>query len=437
MFVCGPTVYDLSHIGHARTYIFFDVLAKFLRKLGYKVFYLQNITDIDDKIIERARSSGMTFQEVARKNEKMYREDMKALRISSVNSYARASDYIPEIIKQIIRLIEKGFAYQAGGDVYFRVRKFKRYGYLSRQNLNKLKQFEPGAKKEDPLDFALWKESKPGEPKWKSPWGWGRPGWHIEDTAITESFFGPQYDLHGGGVDLIFPHHECEIAQQEAASGLHPFVRYWLHTGHLKVQGEKMAKSLGNFITIRDMLSRVPAEVFRLLVLSFHWRSPLDYSDSVLNQAIQSYERIVNFLAKIKQVRAKSADFWTKTKTKKLEKIMANFYDTLEDDLNTPRAIATLFKIISFLNPDLEKGRLPKNIAIEVKKFFREVDSILGIIGNPTLPTIPFEIRKLVKKRERLRKEKNWDAADELRRKIEQAGWIIEDTPTGPRLKKK
>jgi cysteinyl-tRNA synthetase len=430
-------VYDFAHIGHARTYIFFDAFAKILRKFGYEVFYLQNITDIDDKIIERARATGASFRDVARKNEKTYREDMRALGITGVNAYARASDYIPEIIGQVARLIEKGFAYESGGDVYFRVKKFKRYGALSRQRLEALKQFEPGGKKENPLDFALWKSSKPGEPKWKSPWGWGRPGWHIEDTAITESFFGPQYDVHGGGVDLIFPHHECEIAQQEAASGLHPFVRYWLHTGHLKVRGEKMAKSLGNFITIRDMLSRVPREVFRLLVLSTHWRTPLDYSDQLLAQARSAHERLKGFYAKLAVVKAKTGLGWPAEKAAKLEKAMASFYHMLEDDANTPRAIAELFAIVSLANPDLGKGALPESIARKIVKFFKEADSILGIIGKPSASAVPADIRKLIEERERLRRGKKWHAADELRRRIERAGWIVEDTPAGPRAKKK
>lgn len=437
MFVCGPTVYDFAHIGHARTYIFFDVFAKLLRRLGYEVFYLQNITDVDDKIIERAKASGSSFRDVARRNEKMYREDMKALGISAVDRYARASDYIPEIIKQVERLIEKGFAYESAGDVYFRVRKFKRYGALSRQRLGKLQQFETSEKKEDPLDFALWKSSKPGEPKWKSPWGWGRPGWHIEDTAITESFFGPQYDVHGGGVDLIFPHHECEIAQQEAASGLHPFVRYWLHTGHLKVRGEKMAKSLGNFITIREMLSRVPAETFRLLVLSAHWRAPIDYSDQLLAQARAAAERLAGFAARLAGVKANFGTAWPAAKMEKLEKTMANFYHTLEDDVNTPRAIAELFNIVSLANPELEKGTLPGAIAKTIAKFLKEADAILGIIGKSPDTAVPAEIRKLIKRREDFRRAKKWHAADELRRRIEKAGWIVEDTPAGPRVKRK
>jgi cysteinyl-tRNA synthetase len=436
MFVCGPTVYDFAHIGHARTYIFFDVFCKFLKKLGYKVTYLQNITDIDDKIINRANLEGLHFRAISRKFEKEYKKDMRSLGISSVDIYARASDFIPEIIKQVKRLINKGFAYVQDGSVYFKVKKFPKYGILSRQRLNKLKPFEAGDKK-DPLDFALWKASKPGEPSWKSPWGPGRPGWHIEDTAITEFFFGPQYDVHGGGIDLIFPHHECEIAQQEAASGISPFVRYWMHTGHLKVKGEKMSKSLGNFITIREMLTLASKEAFRLLVLSCHWRKPIDYSENILTQAKTAAQKLSEFYIKVKTYKSNKKVSWPKNKISQLEKLINKFYYFLEDDINTPSAIACIFKIISIVNPDIEKGALPNEISKKIKEFLEDTDSILGIIEKPKRIKIPKNIKNLIKKREELRKLKKWHEADRIRRKINQAGWIVEDTPFGPRVKKK
>lgn len=264
MFVCGPTVYDHSHIGHARTYISFDMIARYLKYKGFSVFYLQNVTDIDDKILKRAQESSSDPQELARKFEEKYTEDMKVLGVENVNLYARATDHIPEIIQQIETLLSKGFAYETENGVYFDESKFSEFGKLSNRRIEDLNvhRISPDSNKRNPGDFVLWKK-KDDEPFWDSPWGSGRPGWHIEDTAISEEYFGPQYDIHGGGLDLIFPHHEAEIAQMESASGKKPMVRYWMHTGFLNVMGEKMSKSLGNFITIKDLLQEYSPEVFR------------------------------------------------------------------------------------------------------------------------------------------------------------------------------
>ncbi|OHA11622.1 MAG: cysteine--tRNA ligase, partial [Candidatus Sungbacteria bacterium RIFCSPLOWO2_02_FULL_47_9] len=267
-FVCGPTVYDSSHIGHARTYISFDVIVKYLRYAGYEVFYLQNITDVDDKIIARAHETEEDPLFLSRHFAKEYFEDMQELKITSPSKYASASEFIPQIIKQIETLVKKGVAYSTPSGVYYDITKFPEYGKLSHQNqstLLKAVRIEEDPNKQNDFDFVLWKAKKPGEPFWQSPWGEGRPGWHIEDTAISEYFFGPQYDVHGGGIDLKFPHHESEIAQQEAASDKVPFVKYWLHTGHLQVEKQKMSKSLKNFITIRDILKKHSSEAFRLL----------------------------------------------------------------------------------------------------------------------------------------------------------------------------
>src|SRR3989338_3896037 len=258
LFVCGPTVYDYSHLGHARTYIAFDVIVKYLKEKGYKVFYLQNITDIDDKIIQRAQKKGIAAEKLAQDFEKEYLKDMKTLKVDSVTKYARATDYIKEIISQTKRLLEKGYAYQIKDGIYYDISKFKNYGKLSGRTVQQaedaISRIDENINKKNKGDFILWKISKPGEPKWTSPCGYGRPGWHIEDTAITEKIFGPQYDIHGGGEDLIIPHHEAEIAQMEAISGKKPLVKYWLHTSFLNVGGKKMSKSLGNFFTIRDIL---------------------------------------------------------------------------------------------------------------------------------------------------------------------------------------
>src|SRR3989344_153637 len=299
-FVCGPTVYDFSHIGHARTYIAFDALVKYLKKIGYSVFYLQNITDIDDKIIERAKQEKVSFKDLSKRFEKEYLKDMKDLRVDSVDQYARAADYIKEIISQVERLLEKGFAYQISDGIYYDIKKFKDYGKLSKRTAQEaedaVSRIDEAKEKRNKGDFCLWKISKPNEPKWKSPFGEGRPGWHIEDTAITEKYFGPQYDIHGGANELIFPHHEAEIAQMEAVSGKKPLVRYWLHTGLLTVRGVKMSKSLKNFISIRDFfrdggsphsVGAAPtseSRILRLFILKSHYRSPIDYSEKARSE---------------------------------------------------------------------------------------------------------------------------------------------------------
>ncbi|MGB9598851.1 MAG: cysteine--tRNA ligase, partial [Minisyncoccales bacterium] len=304
LFVCGPTVYDLAHLGHARLFIVFDLIVKYLRSQKYNVFYLQNITDIDDKIIERAKREKTTSQKIARRFEKEYLKDMKDLKIDSVTKYARATEHIKEIISQVKRLIKKNYAYQIDDGIYYDISKFNDYGKLSGRTVlqaeDGFSRIDESKGKKNKGDFCLWKFSKLNEPKWQSPWGKGRPGWHIEDTAITEKYFGEQYELHGGGQDLIFPHHEAEIAQMEALSGKKPFVKYWLHVNLVKVNGKKMSKSLGNFITIRDFLKENSARLLRFLVASSHYRSPLEYNEEVLLQSKRRMEKIDEFVRKIK-----------------------------------------------------------------------------------------------------------------------------------------
>jgi len=294
MFVCGPTVYDFSHVGHARTYLAYDIIARYLRARGYSVFYIVNITDIDDKIINRANASGEDPLLLADKFTKDFFRDMEALGITSVNLYAKASEHVPEIIDQITTLIGNGHAYPVDGDVYFDVSKFPEYGKLSRQNIEQLSvhRIDPDSRKRNVVDFALWKSQKPGEPAWDSPWGKGRPGWHIEDTAITTTYFGPQYDIHGGGLDLVFPHHEAEIAQAEAATGVKPLVRYWLHGGLLNIAGERMGKSIGNFVTIQDLLKRHDPEALRLYYAMRHYRTQLEFDEGGVAQAEEVLDKL-------------------------------------------------------------------------------------------------------------------------------------------------
>ena len=453
LFVCGPTVYDYSHIGHARTYIFFDAFVKYLRSMNFQVYYLQNITDIDDKIINRAREKKATPASVARKFEKEYLSDMKKLKITSVNKYARATEHIKEIQKQIAALIAKGFAYRTKNGVYFEIKKFNDYGGLSKQNIENLRagwRVEPDPKKKDALDFALWKitdvpakttdlrEKKikfkivGGEPMWSSPWGWGRPGWHIEDTAITEKYFGPQYDIHGGGADLKFPHHEAEIAQQESASGKKPLVKIWMHTGFLLVNGEKMSKSLNNFITINDFLKKYPLEVLRIIALSNHYHSPVYYTEESPKQALKNLETINEFLAKLKFVMENGKLEMGNGKKLMFGKYQKEFINSLEDDFNTPKAFAVIFDLISSLQKDV--WRISSKEAKITIKFLKEKLKIFGI--EPKTAKIPLKIKVLAKKREKLRTYEQFTQADRLRNKIKMLGYVVEDTPFGQFVRK-
>lgn len=430
LFVCGPTVYDFSHLGHARTYIAFDTIVRYLRQSGYKIYYLQNITDIDDKIIHRAEEDKKDVKTIARRFEKEYLKDMKALNVASVDKYARASAHIKEIQSQIERLIGKGFAYQTKNGVYFEVKKLPDYGKLSRQNLDELRsgyRIEPDQDKKDPLDFALWKTAE-NDPVWKSPRGDGRPGWHIEDTAITEKIFkNLQYDIHGGGIDLKFPHHECEIAQSEAISGKKPFVKLWMHTGHLLVNGEKMSKSLGNFVTIREFLKYNSPMVLRFIMLSHHYRSPIDYSESLATQASHTLNNLEYTIQKLDFVSRKT----TNTSGKKLintEEYKKRFEDAMQDDFNTPEAIAALFSLVNDINPYIYK--ISKKEALNVGKFIKKTISGLGIELKPR--KTPQKIEKMAAEREMLRSHQQFTQADALRKKIESLGYKVEDTPLGP-----
>ncbi len=431
LFVCGPTVYDYSHIGHARTYIFFDTLVKFMRKrLSIKINYLQNITNIDDKIIKRSAEENKNPQEVADFFEKEYINDMNSLGVSAVDTYAPATNYIPEIISQVERLIKKGFAYSADGSVYFDVRKFPEYGKLSHQKIEELKEgvrVDVEVGKKFFADFALWKASKPGEPKWDSPWGEGRPGWHIEDTAITEKHFGLRYNIHGGGLDLIFPHHEAEIAQMEAISGLSPLAEVWIHTGMLLVDGEKMSKSLGNFITIREFLKENSPQVLRYMVLSQHYRTGLDFSKKTIQMASSSINRIADFKQRLKEVTAQSSHLpW--------EDFAKTFWHELADDFNTPKALASLFELVTETNKLIDTNNLSQSDAQKIIDFIDEVNDILNIL--PKEESIPPEITALAADREKARTNKDFELSDKIRNQIKELGWEVEDTPKGPRTTK-
>jgi len=437
LFVCGPTVYDASHIGHARTYLFFDMLVKYLKEKGLGVFYLQNITDIDDKIINRAKETKTTPSKLASRFGKEYLKDMKALKINSVAKHAKATDYIKEIISQVKRLLKNGYAYQIKDGVYYDISKFEDYGKLSNRTVlqaeDAVSRIDEAKDKRNKGDFCLWKLSKPGESKWPSPWGWGRPGWHIEDTAITEKFFGSQYDIHGGARDLIFPHHEAEIAQMEAISQRKPMVRYWIHTGFLTVNGQKMSKSLGNFVTIKDFINKHSARILRFLVLKNHYRSPIDHSDGAVLQAEKELERIDEFVDKL-------SGSPTSPKIKgevELPNIRKDFNAAMEDDFNTLNATAVIFELITRGNTLIGDNLLAKSDVKNILEFFREIDRFFGFIFWPKPKSKqPLRLLNRVEQREKYRKLGDWHKADEIRKEIQKLGWLIEDTKSGPKLKK-
>ena len=439
LFVCGPTVYDYSHIGHARTYIFFDLFTKYLKTLGYGVFYLQNITDIDDKIIKRAQEENMPWQELSKRFEKEYFNNMKTLGVNSVKKYARATDHVKEIIGQVKRLLNKKYAYQIEDGIYYNVKKFKNYGKLSgrtaQQAEDAVSRIDESKEKINKGDFCLWKVSKNNEPGWPSPWQKGRPGWHIEDTAITEKYFGPQYDIHGGGGDLIFPHHEAEIAQMEAISKKKPLVKYWLHTGFLTVQGKKMSKSLGNFITINDFLKNNSARTIRLLFLKNHYRSPIDYNENDLKEVKSQLERIDEFTDKIKKVKEK------KTNNKEFKvfliKIEKEFNEAMADDINTPKAIASIFKLINQGNALISQNKISNAEAKKITEFLKRADLFLNFVFNKEAKEkIPAKVLELIKERAAFRREKNWQKSDEIRDEIKKLGYWVEDTKEGIKIKK-
>ncbi|MEX0877442.1 MAG: cysteine--tRNA ligase [Candidatus Spechtbacterales bacterium] len=441
IFVCGPTVYDYSHIGHARTYVAFDMFVKYLRYKGYKVKYLQNITDIDDKIINRAAENKEEPKKLAKRFEKEYHTDMEALGVTSIDEYQRATDHVPEIISQIERLLEKGVAYEIEGDgIYYDILKFAGYGKLSRRTAlaaeDATSRIDESIKKHNKGDFALWKFSsqKTDEPTWPSPWGNGRPGWHIEDTAITEKHLGEQYDIHGGARDLIFPHHEAEIAQMEAISGKEPLVNYWMHPGFLTINGEKMSKSLNNFTTIKDTLKKYSPQTLRLFFTTKHYRSPIDYTPEGLDEAKSNEERLEEFWLNLKNIEINKDET---SDTEEIVIIMSNFWDYLDDDFNTPKAFGELFRLVSFVYKQETLSAEGKEIVLE---FLKTINNIFNMVDEQKMENaikIPPDIIDLADKREKAREDKKWEKADELREKIEEAGYTVKDTEDGPQIKKK
>ncbi|HXZ94350.1 MAG TPA: cysteine--tRNA ligase [Dehalococcoidia bacterium] len=431
MYVCGITAYDESHVGHAMTYIIFDVIKRYLRFKGYKVKHVQNFTDIDDKIIERANHLGIPPAELANKYVGQYFANMDALNIERADIYPKATEEIPKVTEIIQSLLSKGYAYESEGSVYFRVRNFSDYGKLSHRNLTETisKASDYEEKKEYPLDFALWKASKPGEPFWESPWGKGRPGWHIECSAMALKQLGDNIDIHGGGQDLIFPHHDNEIAQSESFTGVVPFARYWLHSGLMQQDKQKMSKSTGNLVSINDALDRFSSDAIRLFILSSHYRNPLTYSE----EALAANERVAERLRWALTPRANADEGVAIFNTEAFEQ---KFVEAMDDDFNTAQAIAILFELTREINRGAEQG-------VNVTKAQHTLLELAGILGltlkGKTQLTADAEafISLLVSTREDLRQNQQWQLADKIRKRLADLGVTLEDTPQGTTWKYK
>jgi cysteinyl-tRNA synthetase len=451
MYVCGVTVYDDCHIGHARGALTFDIIRNYLKYKGYEVTYVRNITDIDDKIIQRANELKCAWDDIAKQYTGEYYHDMEKLGIQKADIEPKATEHIADMFRMINQLIDKGYAYVVEGDVYFEVRKFAAYGKLSGRKPDDMlagARIEVDERKRDPLDFALWKSSKPGEPWWESPWGKGRPGWHIECSVMSTCFLGASLDIHGGGKDLIFPHHENEIAQSEAASG-QPFAKYWIHNGFVQVNQEKMSKSLGNFFTIKEILAKYPPEVVRFFLLSTHYRSPIDFSDERLEEAKRGLERFYNTF--------KDVDLALKGQNKKdasspeTDNYRIRFEAAMDDDFNTAEALGVLFELARHINKLIRHKATPQLVSVG-NDLLRNLGTVLGlfgivitpavatagigagdpgvIIGKP-LPSPEEEIKSLIEQRNQARARKDWAAADAIRKKLWDIGIILEDRPEG------
>lgn len=438
MYCCGPTVYNYFHIGNARPFIIFDTFRRYLEYKGYKVTYVQNFTDIDDKMIQKANEEGITVAELAERFIEEYFKDADALGIKRASYHPRATDHIEDIIQFIEKLIEKGYAYEVDGDVYFDTTAYEDYGKLSKQNLEELEagaRIQPGEKKKNPMDFALWKAQKPGEPAWDSPWGKGRPGWHIECSVMATKYLGETIDIHAGGQDLTFPHHENEIAQTEALTGK-PFARYWLHNGYINVDNRKMSKSLGNFFTVRDISREYDLEVVRLFMLSAHYRNPVNFSHELLDQAKSALERLYNAKNNLDHLLRQTQDRELTQQEQELydemDGYIKKFEEAMEDDINTADALAVIFDLVRDANTHL-KAESSKKLVQKTYDVFKTLTHILGIVQKKQEITLDEEIEALIEKRQQARAAKDWATADKIRDDLRKRGIILEDTPTGVR----
>ncbi len=448
IYVCGPTVYDYIHIGNARPMIVFDTLRRYLLYKGYDVNYVSNFTDVDDKIIKRALEEGVTSSEISERYIAEVKKDMADLNVMEATTHPKATEEIPDMIKMVETLIEKGHAYEVNGTVYFRTRSFPGYGKLSKKNIDDLEAGHRDEKhtlkvsgegeKEDFLDFVLWKPKKEGEPSWPSPWGDGRPGWHLECSVMSKKYIGDIIDIHAGGEDLIFPHHENEIAQSEAANEVE-FARYWMHNGFLKIDGEKMSKSLGNFFTIRDIGKKYPLQVIRFFMLSAHYRSPLNFSEELVESSKASLGRILNAMSKLQDIMNSAAEKELTEEEKQLEaklkEYVVKFEASMEDDLNTADAISVIFEMVKLVN-----SNITTDSALQVIRFaydtIGKLCDVLGIITKTEAEILDADIENLIEERQAARKAKNFARADEIRDMLAAQGIILEDTREGVKWKR-
>ncbi|CAI6086075.1 Cysteine--tRNA ligase [Paenibacillus sp. JJ-100] len=441
MYVCGPTVYDYIHIGNARPVIFFDTVRGYLEQTGHDVNYVVNFTDVDDKLIRKAEQLGTDVPHVAEKFIAAYYEDLEGLGIPKASSNPRVTENMSLIIDFINELVKKGFAYESGGDVYYRTGKFDKYGQLSKQNLEELQfgiRIGVDERKEHPEDFVLWKAAKPGEIFWSSPWGDGRPGWHIECSAMAREYLGDTLDIHGGGQDLQFPHHECECAQSEAITGK-PLANYWMHNGFIRIDNEKMSKSLGNGVLVKDLRSQYKREAIRYFMLSTHYRNPLNFTEDTMEQAQNSVDRIANAVGNLKHRLGAvtvneeiSAEF-----AAKLDKIRQQYHEKMQDDFNTPDAITTLFEWAAEANQLLQQDVVNAAEIHALLELFSELNAVLRIYTDVEPELLDEEIERLIQERVEARASKNWARADEIRDELSAQGILLEDTAQGMRWRRK
>mgnify|MGYP002567259133 FL=1 len=434
IYACGPTVYNYIHIGNARPLCVFDVLRRYLEYKGYNVKFVQNFTDVDDKIIKRANEEGITFEEVSKKYIEEFWTDANGLNFKKASVHPKATENIDEIINIIKTLEEKGYAYAVDGDVYFRTLKFKEYGKLSHQPIEDLQsgaRIAIGEKKENPLDFALWKAAKEGEPYWDSPWGKGRPGWHIECSAMNKRFLGDTIDIHCGGQDLIFPHHENEIAQSECANGC-TFAKYWMHNGYINVDNVKMSKSLGNFKTVREIANVYGYEVIRYFLISSHYRSPINYSLEIIEQCKSALERLYTCRESLDFALKNAKDIPDDEELiKKLNSHREQFITAMDDDLNTADGVAAVFELVKDINTSILDKEVSKNVCQTAAAVFDELCDVLGILYNRKNNDVDSDIEALIEERQQARSNKDWATADRIRDELKAKGIILKDTPQG------
>lgn len=446
MYVCGPTVYDYIHIGNARPLIFFDVVRRYLEYSGYEVSFVVNFTDVDDKLIRKAEQTGVTVPELANTYIDQYYEDTQGLGVRAASIHPRVTNDMAEIIQFIEELVAKSLAYESGGDVYYRTASFPEYGKLSKQNTDELQfgiRVEVDERKEDERDFVLWKKAKPGEIKWASPWGEGRPGWHIECSAMARKYLGDTLDIHGGGHDLQFPHHECEIAQSESLTGK-PLANYWMHNGYIHIKDEKMSKSLGNGITVTQLLERYRAEAIRYFVLSGHYRNPLNFSEETLDQATHAIERIETCYANVKhRLGSVSAPHSSDSKTNsspyqlRMTEVVQEFRNKMDDDFNTADAITAVFDWVTETNLLLQLEQVSyEDLAASIATF-TSLNDVLGLAQTSSNELLDEDVDRLIVERNEARQQKNWARADEIRDLLSEQGIVLEDTPQGLRWRRR